>query len=90
LLDTILAWPLLRVGGYMVWNDYLWTMPEVGPLVAKPAIDAWLATRSSFMKVVFADYQVCVQKIAADPVIADMSAMSDTFPVAGAAVEVSA
>ena len=67
MLDTLLAWPLLRVGGYMVWDDYAWTEPALGKLVPKPAIDTWLATRSSSTEVVFADYQVCVRKTSEVP-----------------------
>jgi len=73
LLDTILAWPMLRIGGYLIWDDYLWRRPEVGPLYTKPAIDAWLARRSRFVEVIFADYQVCVRKLAEDPEIRDMA-----------------
>lgn len=78
MLDTILSWSLLRVGGYLVWDDYLWSMPEIRPLHTKPAIDAWLATRSKFVDVVFAGWQVCVRKIAPDPEITDMAY---TYPV---------
>jgi len=73
LLDTIWSWSLLRVGGYLIWDDYLWSQPEVGPLDTKPAIDAWLKTRSEFLEVVFAGEQVCVRKIAPDPQIRDMA-----------------
>src|SRR5262245_7056826 len=32
LLDTILSWALVKVGGCLIWDDYLWTNPSVGPL----------------------------------------------------------
>jgi predicted O-methyltransferase YrrM len=73
LLDTILSWPLLRKGGYLVWDDYLWTHPAVPHLNPKRAIDAWLASRRDSIDVVFAGYQVCVQKIADDTQITDMA-----------------
>lgn len=73
LLDTILSWPLLRGGGYLVWDDYLWTHPAIPHLNPKTAIDAWLTSRRDSIDVVFAGYQVCVQKIADDTQITDMA-----------------
>jgi predicted O-methyltransferase YrrM len=72
LLDTILSWSLVNVGGYLIWDDYLWTEPSVKPLYPKPAIDAWFKTRSGFCEVLFAHKQVCVRKTKADPALLDM------------------
>jgi predicted O-methyltransferase YrrM len=45
LTDAVLAFPLLRVGGIMVFDDYLWTLDPQGeqnPLtMPKPAVDAF-------------------------------------------------
>jgi hypothetical protein len=73
LLDSALAWQLLRVGGYMVWDDYLWADPQVKPLYPKPAMDAFLKTRAAFYEPVWADWQVCVRKISPDPQVQDMA-----------------
>jgi len=77
LLDSALAWQLLRVGGYLVWDDYLWGEPQVKPLYAKPALDVFLKTRARFYEPVWADWQVCVRKIAPDPHIDDMARTFD-------------
>jgi len=77
LLDTLLAWPLVRVGGFLIWDDYLWTHPDLGPLVTKPALDAWLKTRAGFCEVVFADWQVCVRKTKPDPTLKNMAETSN-------------
>lgn len=46
LADAIMAFPLLRVGGTMIFDDYLWSMQRPGAqdvlLMPKPAIDAFL------------------------------------------------
>jgi len=46
LLDATMAFPLLRVGGTMVFDDYLWSMQRPGMqdvlLMPKPAIDAFM------------------------------------------------
>lgn len=46
LTDAVLAFQLLRVGGLMIFDDYLWSMEPLGkqdPLnMPKPAVDAFL------------------------------------------------
>jgi predicted O-methyltransferase YrrM len=46
LADAVMGFQLLRVGGFMVFDDYLWSMEQPGsqdPLnMPKPAIDAFL------------------------------------------------
>lgn len=32
LADGVMSWPLLRVGGVMVFDDYLWAPPRLGPI----------------------------------------------------------
>lgn len=29
--DGVMAWPMLRVGGVMIFDDYLWAPPKLGP-----------------------------------------------------------
>ncbi|WP_426688911.1 class I SAM-dependent methyltransferase [Rhodanobacter ginsengiterrae] len=31
LTDGVMAWPLLKVGGVMIFDDYLWVPPKMGP-----------------------------------------------------------
>ena len=37
LADGVMAWPMLRVGGVMIFDDYLWAPPRLGP----PRRPAW-------------------------------------------------
>jgi hypothetical protein len=64
---------MVRVGGCLIWDDYLWSHPDVPMLSPKRAIDTWLATRWKFIEVVFAERQVCVRKLAEDPSLVDMA-----------------
>jgi len=77
MLDTIKSWPLLRQGGYLIWDDYLWTNSKVPYLSPKQAIDAWIYSRRNVVEPIFADYQVCVRKTASDPELIDMAYFSD-------------
>jgi predicted O-methyltransferase YrrM len=45
LRDAVLAWPLVRVGGFIVFDDYQWTHPnhKVGQLAPSIGIDAFLS-----------------------------------------------
>lgn len=56
LADAVLAFPLLRVGGLMAFDDYLWHIEPLGrqdPLnMPKPGIDAFLNTYQRKMRVV--------------------------------------
>ena len=56
LLDAVLSFQLLRVGGLLIFDDYLWSMETVGrqdPLnMPKPAIDAFLNVYQRKMRIV--------------------------------------
>ncbi len=45
LTDAVMSFPLLRVGGVMIFDDYLWAMEEKGSEdllnMPKPAVDAF-------------------------------------------------
>ncbi len=70
LADAVLGFKLLRVGGLMVFDDYLWseTMPYgKDPLrCPKPAIDAFVNLNFRKLQVITAPlYQLYVQKLSA-------------------------
>jgi len=43
--DAVLAWRLLRTGGIMAFDDYIWRGPPDPRLCPRAGIDAFLATR---------------------------------------------
>jgi len=64
--DSKLAWPLLRDGGIMIWDDYTWQAighegdPEYSP---KLAIDEFLEDHIDFdLDILHRDYKVVVRK----------------------------
>jgi hypothetical protein len=70
LADAVLAFRLLRVGGLMIFDDYLWvndpTRSDDILRTPKPAIDAFLNVHWHAMRIVPGKpvYQVYAQKIA--------------------------
>lgn len=71
LIDAVLAFQLLRVGGVMIFDDYLWSMEPalfVDPLnMPKPAIDAFttIFMRKARLIAGLSNSQCYVEKIAA-------------------------
>lgn len=64
LLDTILAWQLLKTGGIMFFDDYELSIfpnnPEMDP---KPAIDGFLNSYKGYYEILHKDWQIHIRKI---------------------------
>ena len=70
LYDGVLAFQLLRVGGYLIFDDYLWHLERPGAVnhynMPKPAIDAFVNIYRRKLNLMRAPlYQLYMQKIAA-------------------------
>jgi len=69
LVDAVLAWDLLKPGGYMIFDDYYqseyrsWFLPHQ---TAKMAIDAFLNIFGPYLELLHKDYQVVVKKKTSD------------------------
>ncbi len=62
--DATLSFPLLKVGGIIIFDDYLW---ESGDRSPKAAVDRFLAEYAKEIQVLAMDRQVVVRKIAVAP-----------------------
>lgn len=63
LADSVLAWPLLKVGGIAVWDDYLWELWDDPLRQPKMAVDAFLACYKGQYEVIAQEWQVCLKKV---------------------------
>ena len=64
LVDAALSWPLLEMGGVVVFDDYGWALLGDDPLLRPgPAIDAFVRLVSVHGEVVYQDRQVALRKI---------------------------
>jgi predicted O-methyltransferase YrrM len=61
--DACLAWPLLKAGGVMVFDDYGWGEPLPPTHKPKIAIDAFVSIYQEKLHVVYKSYQFIIQKI---------------------------
>jgi len=61
--ESELCWPLLKQGGILIFDDYLWTATYHVGRNPKEGIDQFLKKRASQIKILFQDYQVIVKKI---------------------------
>lgn len=64
LLDAVLAWQLLEVGGVMIFDDYLFDHPPHMPMRVSPrvAIDGFLDAFCTHLSVLHKSRQVIVRK----------------------------
>jgi predicted O-methyltransferase YrrM len=64
LVDAALSWPLVEVGGVVVFDDYGWALLGDDPLLRPgPAIDAFVELVSHHGEVLFQNRQVAVRKL---------------------------
>ena len=64
LTDACMAWPLLKKGGIMLFDDYHWGPPEFNEYQRpKRGVDAFSHVFGNQFKVVHDGYQVAIQKI---------------------------
>jgi predicted O-methyltransferase YrrM len=62
LIDTLLAWHMLRPGGVLIWDDYLWMVDKPRWVRPQEAIDTFLKLyRRKFVKL-HRGYQVIVRR----------------------------
>jgi hypothetical protein len=65
MLDSLMAWRLLKLGGVLIWDDYHWQSPPVlGP---REAIDSFLAMHPNCLDVLHHGSQVIIRKTAELP-----------------------
>ena len=62
LSDACLAWPLLKDGGVLVFDDYLWGPPRDILHRPKPAVDAFVNIYAEELEIVHCGYQLAVRK----------------------------
>ena len=60
--DALLAWPLLKAGGLLIFDDYLWSDPQFPLDDPRLGIDAFLESIASQFERVHQMYQLVIRK----------------------------
>ena len=62
LTDACMAWPLLKTGGIMVFDDYMWGNPRDILHRPKAAIDAFTTLFAEELEIIHVGYQAVIRK----------------------------
>jgi len=64
LMDSVMSWPLLKVGGYMIFDDYKWGLNK-GQHTIRPdkAIDDFIDIFSDYIEVIHSNYRKIIKRI---------------------------
>jgi len=62
LTDACMAWPLLKPGGVMVFDDYLWGEPRDSLHRPKVAVDAFINIFAEQLEIAHIGYQAAIKK----------------------------
>jgi len=63
LSDSVLTWILVKSGGVVMWDDYLWELPRDPVKQPRMAIDSFLACNHGRYTIISHGWQVAVKKI---------------------------
>jgi predicted O-methyltransferase YrrM len=63
LSDAVLSWDLVKPGGMIVFDDYLWNLEKSAPERPKVAIDAFLTAFQPYLRVRERKHQVIIEKL---------------------------
>ena len=61
--DAVLSFPLLKIGGFLIFDDYEWGLHEGENLKPKVGIDAFLKAYEGHYKIINIGWQVYLQKV---------------------------
>jgi predicted O-methyltransferase YrrM len=67
LLDSVLSWPMLRQGGVLIWDDYIYGMDRAAADRAKEAIDGFLTAYVGDYVELYRRKQLIVKKTVEGP-----------------------
>ncbi len=67
MVDTVLAWEALKVGGIMIFDDFYWNVGNHDHVGPNPAITGFLKSYNSMYKIIYSGYQLHIKKISDRP-----------------------
>jgi predicted O-methyltransferase YrrM len=62
LMDSVMSWKLLKIGGYMVFDDYTWESERSKTLKPGPSIDYFIEIFSDYLEETYDGYRKIIKK----------------------------
>ena len=63
LMDSVLSWNLLKPGGILIFDDYLWMPDSYKSLTPKLAVDSFIEVFEDYVEVILDKYRKAIKKI---------------------------
>jgi predicted O-methyltransferase YrrM len=73
LMDSVMSWPLLKVGGYMIFDDYDWGLDMPGSfqetdnvgmtLRPEKAIDSFIDIFSDYIEIIYSNHRKIIRRV---------------------------
>jgi predicted O-methyltransferase YrrM len=63
MMDSVMSWNLLKVGGYILFDDYAWGMNKEKTLRPKESIDYFVETFQDYIEVIYTNERKVVKRI---------------------------
>ena len=62
-MDSVLSWNLLKPGGILIFDDYLWMPDSYKSLTPKLAVDSFIEVFEDYVEVILDKYRKAIKKI---------------------------
>jgi predicted O-methyltransferase YrrM len=62
MMDAIMSWPLLKVGGLLIFDDYTWGLDKTNTLRPKEAVDYFMLTFADYAEEVYSNFRKVIKK----------------------------
>ena len=62
MMDSVMSWKLLKVGGYMIFDDYTWGMEKDKTIRPKESIDYFVDIFQDYIEVVYTKYRKIIRR----------------------------
>lgn len=63
MMDAIMSWQLLKNGGIIIFDDYLWELGKPATLRPKESVDYFILTFSDYITELYSNYRKIIKKL---------------------------
>lgn len=63
LMDSVMSWPMLKVGGYIVFDDYIWGSGNNVTLRPKKSIDSFCEIFADYTEEIYSNHRKIIRRL---------------------------